>query len=30
MNRTRIIIVDGIEIHTSLSATEIAEFRTKK
>lgn len=29
MNRTRIIIVDGIEIHTSLSATEIADLEQK-
>ena len=29
MDRTRIIIVDGIEIHTSLSATEIADLEQK-
>lgn len=29
MNKTRIIIVDGIEIHTSLSATEIADLEQK-
>lgn len=29
MNRTRIIIVDGIEIHTSLSALEIADLEQK-
>lgn len=29
MNRTRIIIVDGIEIHTSLSATEIGDLEQK-
>lgn len=29
MNRTRIIIVDGIEIHTRLSATEIADLEQK-
>lgn len=29
MNRTRIITVDGIEIHTSLSTTEIADLEQK-
>lgn len=29
MSRTRIIIVDGVEIHTSLSAIEIADLEQK-